>query len=76
MIAVADAGPLMALAKINSLDLLSRLYSQVYLTPSVYAETVTAGYVVNAADAVLIEQATASGQLEVRAPTSTPLRSL
>jgi predicted nucleic acid-binding protein len=70
VIAVADAGPLMALAKIDSLDLLSRLYSQVYLTPGVYAEAVTAGYAVNAADADVIERAITRGQLHQRAPTS------
>lgn len=73
MIVVADAGPLMALAKINSLDLLARLYSQVYLTPSVYAETVIAGYAMNSADAGLIEQAITLGQILQRTPTSTTL---
>jgi hypothetical protein len=74
VIAVADAGPLIALAKINSLDLLWRLYAQIYLTPGVYAEAVTAGHLVNAADADLIENAVKSEQLRLRAPTS-PLTS-
>jgi len=73
VIAVADAGPLMALAKIKSLDLLSRLYAPVYLTPNVYAETVIAGYAMNAADADLIEQAVARGQILQRTPISTTL---
>lgn len=69
MIAIADAGPLMALAKINALSLLSHLYSKVFITPAIYAETVTAGQALNAPDADFIEQAVNSGQIEIQVPT-------
>lgn len=40
---VADAGPLMALAKLNLLHLLKQLYSRVMVTQSVYEEVVIEG---------------------------------
>ena len=40
---VSDAGPLMALAKLNLLHLLKALYSYVHIPQSVYDETVTEG---------------------------------
>jgi len=40
---VADAGPLMALAKLNLLHLLKRLYQQVQFPRSVYEEVVVEG---------------------------------
>lgn len=54
-IVVSDAGPLMALAKLNVLDLLSKLYIVVYTSPSVYDETVTEGLAQNASDAPLLK---------------------
>lgn len=40
---VANAGPLMALAKLNLLHLLKQLYGQVWLAKSVYEEVVIGG---------------------------------
>jgi predicted nucleic acid-binding protein len=40
---VSDAGPLMALAKLNLLHLLKRLYGQVHFPHSVYEEAVVEG---------------------------------
>ena len=54
-IVVSDAGPLMALAKLNALDLLAKLYTVVYASPIVYREIVTEGLAQNAADAPLLE---------------------
>jgi predicted nucleic acid-binding protein len=41
---VADAGPLMALAKVDALAVLFRLYPKVLTPPAVYEETVVAAY--------------------------------
>jgi predicted nucleic acid-binding protein len=43
MIAVADASPLIGLAKASRLRLLYRLYGEVLLPPQVYADVVTLG---------------------------------
>lgn len=40
---VTNAGPLMVLAKLNTLHLLKRLYGQVAIPQAVYAETVSIG---------------------------------
>jgi predicted nucleic acid-binding protein len=40
---VADATPLIALAKIGELDLLHKLFHRIIVTPHVYAEVVTIG---------------------------------
>lgn len=42
-VVVSNAGPLIALAKLNLLHLLPVLYGQVYFTQSVYDETVSEG---------------------------------
>ena len=34
-IVIADTGPLLALAKVNALDLLTQLYGTVFTTPAV-----------------------------------------
>jgi predicted nucleic acid-binding protein len=73
VIAIADAGPLLALAKIDALTLLSQLYGTVFITPAVYAEAVTAGQALSAPDADRIERAVIAGQIEVHAPTTTTL---
>ncbi len=73
MIAVADTGPLLALAKVNAIDLLSQLYQQVIASPAVFTEVVTAGLAQNAPDAHLLNAAFTSCQLQVRAPTLTSL---
>lgn len=69
MTVVADAGPLIALAKINGLDALFDLYPSLLMTPTVYDEAITAGLALGADDAVRLQQAYEAGRLEVRAPT-------
>ncbi|MDH3600240.1 MAG: hypothetical protein OEU26_11440 [Candidatus Tectomicrobia bacterium] len=44
-IVLANAGPLIALGKLNRLDLLVDLYREVQTTPMVYDEVVTQGVV-------------------------------
>jgi len=75
MIVVSNAGPLMALAKLNALDLLANLYGKVYTSQSVYDEAVTKGLALGADDASDLQLAYQRGLLEVasvdirRAPT-------
>jgi predicted nucleic acid-binding protein len=68
MTVVADAGPLIALAKIEALHLLQDLYRQVVTGPTVYTEVVTAGLAMNAGDAKALEMAYQQGMLIVHAP--------
>ncbi len=42
-IVLANAGPLIALGKLNRLDLLADLYHDIQITPVVYDEVVTQG---------------------------------
>lgn len=51
---LADAGPLMALGKLNRLDLLADLYGQVQIPRAVYTEVVTQGLARGAPDALTI----------------------
>lgn len=53
--AVSDAGPLLALAKLEALDLLAQLYNVVYVSPIVSQETVVAGLAQDAPDALLLQ---------------------
>jgi len=69
VIIVADAGPLIALAKVNALGVLLQLYSHVLTTPAVYEEAVTRGLTLGAEDASLLEAEYTRGTFEVRAPT-------
>lgn len=59
-VVIADAGPLIALAKINRLHLLPALFSEVLITQAVTDECLRG----QSADAVLIKQALASGWLQ------------
>ncbi len=59
-IVIADAGPLIALAKINQLHLLPALFTEVLITQAVADECLRT----QSADAVLIKQALASGWLQ------------
>jgi predicted nucleic acid-binding protein len=70
---VADTGPLIALAKIEALDVLSDLYEQVITGPTVYTEAVLAGLAVNAPDAVALQDAYKRGILTVRMPVTKEL---
>jgi predicted nucleic acid-binding protein len=49
-----DASPLMALAKLNRLDLLAELYGEVQTTRAVYDEVVTQGLSRGAPDALTV----------------------
>jgi hypothetical protein len=50
-IVLCNAGPLIVLGKLNRLDLLADLYGQVEIPSAVYAEAVTQGLALGAADA-------------------------
>ena len=50
-----NAGPLMALAKLNRLDLLAKLYDKVRIPEAVYREVVTQGLARGAADARTVQ---------------------
>ena len=73
MTVVADTGPLIALAKVDALNLLRDLYQQVVTGPTVYTEAVTAGMAMNAADAAALQTAYEQDLLVVQAPSSVPL---
>ena len=73
MIVIADTGPLLALAKVQALDLLKSLYQQVFTSPTVYTEAVTAGLSLGAADAAVLQAAYQSGTLTIQSPTLTSL---
>lgn len=70
---VADAGPLIALAKIDGLGALFDLYPTLLITPTVYAEATTVGLALGANDAVSLQHAYEAGRLQVRAPELTAL---
>jgi predicted nucleic acid-binding protein len=53
---VADAGPLMALAKLNVLPLLTRLYGMVLISQTVYDEVVTEGLARGYPDAGVVQR--------------------
>jgi len=69
LIVVADTGPLLALAKVNGLDLLRALYPHVFTPPAVYHEAVEAGLELGADDARSLQEVYQNGQLEVCQPT-------
>jgi len=53
-IILCNAGPLMALGKLNRLDLLAGLFGQVQIPRAVYDEVVTQGFVRGAPDALTV----------------------
>lgn len=55
-IVVSDAGPLLALAKLDAIELLNKLYGVVHTCPTVFDETVTDGLAQNAPDALLLQE--------------------
>lgn len=59
VVVIADAGPLIAFAKIDQLDILQKLFSQVLMTESVKAEILVA----NSAERELIRDAIKEGWL-------------
>jgi len=66
MLIVADASPLIVLAKLDRLGLLEAEYQQVVIPPAVYREAVLAGQQLRADDAMVIQRAIADGLIEVR----------
>lgn len=68
MIVISDAGPLLALAKVDGLGALFQLFPSVLTPPRVYEEVVTAGTRLGAPDAAVIEDAFRKGLLELSAP--------
>ncbi len=52
---ISNAGPLMALAKLNRLDLLAKVYDQVETPSAVYREVVTQGLARGAPDASIVQ---------------------
>jgi predicted nucleic acid-binding protein len=53
-IVLIDAGPLIALGKLNRLELLADLYHDIQITPVVYDEVVTQGLARGASDALTV----------------------
>ena len=57
MLCVPDTSPLIILGKIGHVELLSKLYGGVAVTPGVWEETVTRGKAMRAQDAAYLEKA-------------------
>jgi predicted nucleic acid-binding protein len=70
---VSDAGPLLALAKIEGLDVLLRLYPEILVPQAVYDEVVTAGRLVSAPDAVILEGLFRARRFVLSEPSQAPL---
>ena len=64
MTVVADAGPLIALAKIGALDILFRLYPKVLIPPAVHQEAIATGGERGAPDALALLARWQAGDLE------------
>ena len=73
---VSDAGPLMALAKVDGLSALFRLYPQILISPAVHEETVVAGQRLGAPDAALLEACCNDRRLDLAVPSSSFLAGL
>lgn len=73
MTVVADAGPLIALAKIGGLETLFRLYRRVSIPPAVHDEAIRIGRERGATDALLLDEAFAAGHLKLVIPQPIPL---
>ena len=69
MTVVADAGPLIALAKVGGLHALLSLYPEILIPPAVHAEAVIAGERRRDPDAMVLAQHCESGELRVVAPS-------
>lgn len=70
-VTVADATPLIALARIHRLELLRDLYEQVLIGSAVKAETIDAGGAARALGVEQLEAAVDAGWLRVAAATDT-----
>lgn len=73
MTVVADAGPLIALAKTGGLATLFRLYPRVSVPPAVHDEAIRVGRERGAADALHLEEALRAGHLTLATPQPSPL---
>jgi predicted nucleic acid-binding protein len=67
---VSDAGPLLALAKVDGLRALFRLFPQILIPPAVHEETVVAGQRLGAPDAALLEACCNDRRLDLAASSS------
>jgi len=67
---VSNSTPLIYLAKINHLDLLEKVYDQIYIPTSVYEETVVRGLEKKFLDADIIKNAVDRRTIEVKELTS------
>ena len=72
MTVVADAGPLIALAKVGGLGTLFDLYPEIITPPAVYEEAVHEGHYARAPDAALLQAEYEAGRLRVEAPRGPP----
>jgi predicted nucleic acid-binding protein len=70
---VADAGPLIALAKIDGLEALFRLFPHISIPPAVQEEAIRKGRDHGLADALVLEEAFYSGRLRLAVPQASPL---
>lgn len=73
MTVVADAGPLIALAKIGGLELLFNLHPQIITPPAVFDEVVRDGHSIGAPDAALLEAEYEAGRLAVERLENPPI---
>ncbi len=62
---IIDSSSLIILAKLNRLDLLSKLYKDIQITKGIYEETVEEGIKINAPDAKLIEKAVETKKIRI-----------
>lgn len=67
---LADASPLIVLAKLRRLELLYELYGEVLIGPVVKAETIDAGHAIRARGVEQLENALERGWLQVACPTA------
>ena len=73
MIVVADAGRLIALAKIGGLDLLFRLVPKILIPPAVYREAIATSGGRRPPDALALQACWQGGKLETAPPADLPL---
>lgn len=69
MRATCNAGPLIALGKLNALDVLPRVYDEILIAPEVYTEAVTRGLEMGHIDAARIKATVDKKILKVKKPS-------
>ncbi|MEA3349962.1 MAG: hypothetical protein U9Q82_05015 [Chloroflexota bacterium] len=72
-IVICNAGPLMALGKLNRLELLTDLYNEIQIPQAVYKEVVTAGLARGAPDAQVVRLFCSQRQLPVVSVSETTM---